>query len=399
METPRAILHVDMDAFYAAVEQRDRPELRGKPVIVGAPPDQRGVVSTCSYEARVFGVHSAMPSRTAFQRCPHGIFLPVNMPLYTSVSHQIREIFLRFTPDVEPLSCDEAFLDVTGAQRLFGDGKTIAKKIKSAIRDELRLTASIGVASNKFLAKLASELQKPDGLTCVPESPDAIRAFLAPLPVERLWGVGQTLARTLHAAGIRTVGDLQNASFDLLRQRAGLATAHHLANLAVGRDNRRVESHVEDQSHSREHTFLEDTADIADIERVFARLARRVAAGLRKRDFQASVIKIKLRYSDFSTITRQQTLPIPACDDFTIHHVALELLRREFPLRKPIRLIGCGTAGLLPRGADAGLLLLDEEADLIKKREAVCDVMDGLAKKFGRDILHRGCPPADGKDA
>ncbi len=386
----RTILHMDMDAFYASVEQRDRPELRGQPVIVGAPPDQRGVVSTCSYEARRFGVHSAMPSRTAFQRCPHAIFLPPNMALYESVSQQIRDILQRFTPDIEPLSCDEAFLDVTGAIHLFGDGPAIARQIKTAIRDELRLTCSIGVAPNKFLAKLASELQKPDGLTCVPVDPGHILAFLAPLAIQRLWGVGQTLAQTLRNAGFDTIGDLQRADTAMLYKLIGPATTHHLLALARGQDDRPVETHIEEQSLSREHTFLIDTSDVDELTTQFALLAEDVAFRLRRIDRLAGVVKIKLRFDDFTTITRQRTLAIPAADDFTLHHAGLELLLREFPPRKPVRLIGCGVASLLPRHDGPGLLLLDEDAARQQKRETLCDTLDKLNEHFGAPRVRRG---------
>ncbi|MBQ3811143.1 MAG: DNA polymerase IV, partial [Kiritimatiellae bacterium] len=207
----RSILHVDMDAFFASVEQRDRPELRGRPVIVGAGPHERGVVSTCSYEARRFGVHSAMPSREAFRLCPQGVFLPPDGARYMAASAKVFGIFDRYTPLVQGLSCDEAFLDVSGAEKLFGDAVSIARRIRADIAGELHLTASVGVATNKFLAKVASDLNKPDGLTVVPEDAEGIRAFLAPLPVGRIFGVGRVTGEALAAAGIRTIGDLQRA--------------------------------------------------------------------------------------------------------------------------------------------------------------------------------------------
>ena len=207
----RVFLHVDMDAFFASVEQHDNPELRGKPVIVGAPADRRGVVAAASYEARTFGIHSAMPSGEAARLCPHAVFVRPNMKRYKQVSSQIFEIFERFTPLVEPLSVDEAFLDVTGSERLFGSGVEIGERIRQVILEELGLTASVGVAPNKFLAKLASDMDKPDGLTLVPFSREAIIAFLAPLSVDRIWGVGAVTQKRLDEKGIRTIADLQSA--------------------------------------------------------------------------------------------------------------------------------------------------------------------------------------------
>ena len=232
---PRVFLHVDMDAFYAAVEQRDHPEYRGRPVVVGAPPDQRGVVATASYEARVFGIHSAMPSREAGQRCPHAIFLPPDMPRYEMVSAQVFAIFDRYTPYVEGLSIDEAFLDVSGSQRLYGPGEQIARRIKNDVQSELALTCSVGVAPNKFLAKLGSEYRKPDGLTVLPFDQKSIVAFLRPLPVTRLWGVGKVTQQAFDRAALYTIGDVQDAPLALLQGVVGPHSAAQLRALAFGR--------------------------------------------------------------------------------------------------------------------------------------------------------------------
>jgi nucleotidyltransferase/DNA polymerase involved in DNA repair len=254
----RVFLHVDMDAFYASVEQRDHPEYRGKPVVVGCPPDQRGVVATASYEARTFGIHSAMPSREAGQRCPHAIFLPPDMPRYEMVSAQVFEIFGRYTPFVEGLSIDEAFLDVTGSLRLYGPGEEIARRIKADILSELALTCSVGVAPNKFLAKLGSEYRKPDGLTVLPFDPKAIIAFLRPLPVTRLWGVGKVTRQAFDRAALHTIGDVQDAPLALLQGVVGPHNAAHLRALAFGDDPARSNSMSARKSISREHTFLHD---------------------------------------------------------------------------------------------------------------------------------------------
>jgi len=240
MTASRTILHVDMDAFFTSVEQRDRPELRGRPVVVGAPGDQRGVVAAASYEARRYGIHSAMPSREARRLCPDAVFLPVDGRRYSAASRQVFAILRRFTPFLEPLSIDEGFLDVTGSAALFGSGPQIARRIKDAIARETGLSASVGVAPNKFLAKLASDLRKPDGLTVVPESPEAIAAFLAPLPVGRVWGVGTVTRGRLEAAGIRTIGDLQCAPAARLARAVGRAAADDLARLARGEDAREI---------------------------------------------------------------------------------------------------------------------------------------------------------------
>ena len=254
------ILHVDMDAFYASVEQRDRPELRSRPVIVGGSAEGRGVVCAASYAARKFGVHSAMPAVTAKRLCPEGIFIPPRMSHYASISREIAAIFGDFTPLVEPLSLDEAFLDVSGSRDLFGDGPQIALQIKDRIRDELQLVASVGVAPNKFLAKIASDLDKPDGLAIIP--PENVAGFLETLPVEKLWSVGPATAKKLHALGIRTAGQLRELKPEVLARRFG-KHGLFLHGLASGRDDRRVTPHREPKSKGSERTFAGDVVDVA----------------------------------------------------------------------------------------------------------------------------------------
>src|SRR5437899_2006871 len=283
----RAILHVDMDAFYASVEQRDHPDLRGKPVIVGAGPRDRGVVAAASYEARKFGVHSAMPSRTAYKLCPQGVFVRPNMEKYAEVSRQVMAILRSFTPLVQPLSIDEAFLDVSGSTAQFGDPVAIAKRIKAEIRSGTALTASVGVAPNKFLAKLASDLHKPDGLTVITDA-DKVQ-ILAPLPVSKVWGVGKVTEKRLHELGIRTIGDLQRLPLDELRQRFG-NTADHLHALARGEDNREVETDEESKSISSEHTFDEDTADLDRIKKCLLEQCEEVGLRLRQEKLAAVTV-------------------------------------------------------------------------------------------------------------
>ncbi len=385
-------LHVDMDAFFASVEQHDRPELRGKPVVVGSPPDQRGVVSAASYEARQFGIHSAMPSRTAYQKCPHAIFLPVNGTRYRAVSRQIMRIFESYTPLVQPLSIDEAFLDVTGAQRLFGDGTAIAEKIREDIRRETGLTASVGIAPNMFLAKIASDMNKPDGLTLVPFAQDAIERFLAPLPISRMWGVGKVTRKRLLSLGLTTIGDLQQCASGDLERAVGAHAAAVYYRLARGIDHRQIEMDAGEKSISNETTFKDDLTDRDEIEAAFKRLIDKVGARLRKAGLFASTVQIKLRWSDFSTITRQMRLAPPCCDDITLRETGLELLTRNLRHR-PVRLIGFGVSGLRTTDqTDTQQLNLFEQPDTARneKRKRLSWVTDDIRTRYGNKSLKRG---------
>lgn len=386
----KTILHIDMDAFFAAVEVLDHPELKGLPVVIGAPPNRRGVVSTCSYEARKFGIHSAMPSRTAFQRCPQAVFLPPNMKRYHEVSQQIMAVFERFTPLVEPLSCDEAFLDVTGARALFGDGPEIARKIKATVLTETGLTCSIGVASNLFLAKIASDLNKPDGLTVVPSGPESIAAFLAPLPVKRMWGAGRKTQAVFEAHAIRTIGDLQKVDPVRLAGWVGEGAAAAFRQLAFGVDDRPVETERKEKSISNETTFDHDQSDIRVVEATLLELADKVGARLRRAGMYASTVQIKVRRADFSTITRQRRIVPSCCDDMTLRETALELLQNE-KVRYAVRLIGFGVSGL-SRTANAPQLDLFEsmETQSSKKWEQLSRTVDRIREKFGSGSIRRG---------
>lgn len=386
----RVILHVDMDAFFAAIEQHDRPELRGKPVIVGSPPDRRGVVSTCSYEARKFGVHSAMPSRTAGRLCPDGIFLPVRMERYREVSRQIMAVFECFTPHIQPLSCDEAFLDVTGAQRLFGSGPEIAQKIKDAVCEETGLTCSVGVAPNLFLAKIASDLDKPDGLTVVPFSEKEILAFLAPMPIQRMWGAGKKTQAILKKYNLHTFGDLQQVDPEKLAEWIGPTAATAFYRRALGRDERYVETDTEEKSISNEITFSEDRDNPAEVEAVLLDLADKVGGRLRKAGFYASTAQIKIRWRGFSTITRQQRIDPPCCDDFTLRESAQELLQKE-GVHSPVRLIGFGVSGLRTTPDTPQMDLFQSPGSKQSgKREALSRAADAVREKFGFKSLRRG---------
>jgi len=376
-----------MDAFFAAVEQRDRPELRGKPVIVGAPPDKRGVVSTCSYEARVFGVHSAMPSREAYRRCPHGVFLRPDMARYEEASERVFAIFSRFSPLVEPLSIDEAFVDVTGSRMLFGSGEEIARQIRAAVRSEVGLTASIGVAHNKFLAKLGSEKAKPDGLYVVPDSRDEVVRFLGALKVGALWGVGKVTGDALERAGFRTVADIQRAAPADLERLLGAGLTAHLRALAFGEDNREVETEYEEKSLSREHTFLEDCVDRETVREVLKNLADEVGSRVRAHGHFATVGRLKLRWADFRTITRQAPFEAAVCDDFSFRALALRLFDAE-RLVQPVRLIGFGVSGFR-EGRREQLSLFDDAASAREKRERLCRAVDALRAKLGASAVTR----------
>ncbi len=388
----KTFLHVDMDAFFASVEQRDHPELRGRPVVVGAAADRRGVVAAASYEARKYGIHSAMPSRIAKQKCPHAVFVSHNMANYKAVSRQIMRIFETYTPHVMPLSIDEAFLDVTGAQHLFGNGKTIAEKIRRDIKEQTQLTASVGVAPNMFLAKLASDMNKPDGLTVVPFEQDAIEKMLAPMPIGRMWGVGKVTQKKLLSLGISTIGDLQNFDFQRLESAIGGRSARVFSRLARGIDPRGIGTETDEKSISNETTFRHDVTDRDEIEATYKRLIDKVGARLRKAGFYATTIHLRLRWSDFTTITRQTKVSIPVNDDITLREVGMELLN-EHLRHRPVRLIGFGTSGLTnsdqPQTLQMNLFDAPDTA-VHEKRNRLSKAADAIKEKYGKSSLRRG---------
>ena len=381
-------LHVDMDAFYASVEQRDHPEYRGKPVVVGAPRDQRGVVATASYEARVYGIHSAMPSREAARRCPQAIFLPPDMPRYEMVSAQVFAIFGRYTPFVEGLSIDEAFLDVTGSQRLYGSGEEIARHIKADIRSELALTCSVGVAPNKFLAKLGSELGKPDGLTLLPTEKSAIAAFLRPLPVTRLWGVGKVTRQAFDRAALYTIGDIQDAPAALLQDVVGPHGAAHFRALAFGEDPREIELDVREKTISREHTFLHDEKSRTVIESILFELVEDVARRLRADGRLAAGGRLKLRWKDFETLTRSRPFPRPTRIEEDLQALA-QALFHDLALEQPVRLIGFGVTSLAEPGGARQLDLFDLPVETRTRKEKLEKAVDQIREKHGPDSIRR----------
>ena len=382
--TGRTILHVDLDAFFAAVEQRDRPELRGRPVVVGGGgPDQRGVVSAASYEARRFGIRSAMPLRTAGALCPEAVFLPVDGRKYQAVSREVMTILRRFTPLVEPISIDEAFLDVTASRALFGDGPTIGRAIRAAILAEVRLTASVGVASTKLVAKIASDLRKPDALVVVETGGEA--AFLAPLPIQRLWGVGERTAAALAELGVTTMGELAVLPDDLLVRRFGRHGAT-LAERARGIDDDPVSEGAPVKSISHEHTFDVDTNDPALIDKTLLAMADGVAGRLRSAGLRAATVQVKIRDSAFRTITRQRTLAEPTDLAEPIWRTALELARPEIR-GIHVRLLGVGTSGFAER--EQLTLFSEEAAGQDGRRRRATEAADAVRRRFGDRAVTR----------
>lgn len=382
----RTILHCDLDAFYASVEQRDHPEYRGKPVIVGGSPHERGVVSAASYEARRFGVHSAMPLRQAGKLCPHGIFVPGSFAAYEAASDAVMALFAERTPLVEPISLDEAFLDITGTAHLFGGPEACGRDLKHAVREQVGLVISVGLASNKLCAKVASDLRKPDGFVVVPRGGEA--AFLAPLPLKRLWGVGPKTQQVLEDLGMHTIGDLANADPALLEARLGEHGSTIAARANGIDDDREVVADPGDpKSIGHAHTFDRDTLDRAQIESTLLRLSEGVGTRLRKHELRGRTITLQLRVAPFETRTRQRTLTEPTSDDLTIYETARALLRealaadREAGRVSPVRLVGVTASGLIG----------GEQLDLFTgaRVSRLNAALDAVRAKFGDDALDR----------
>lgn len=337
-KTQSKIIHIDMDAFYASVEQRDDPGLRGKPIVVGGSPEGRGgVVATSSYEARKYGIRSAMPSKKAQQLCPHVIFVYPRFEVYKEVSRQIREIFSRYTDLIEPLSLDEAFLDVTEDKLKLGSAIEIAKQIKQAIRDELNLTASAGVSVNKFVAKTASDMQKPDGLTFI--GPSKIGAFMEELPVEKFFGVGRVTAEKMKGMGLHTGADLKKLTEDELIKHFG-KTGRFYYRIVRGIDEREVQPHRETKSLGAEDTFAYDLTTLEEMDEQLDKIALTVQKRLQKYCLKGRTITLKIKYSDFKQITRNQSFSEPTDELDTIRETAKQLLRHTEPTQVKIRLLG-----------------------------------------------------------
>lgn len=385
MRKERYIVHVDMDAFFAAVEQRDNPAYRGKPVIVGADPKGgkgRGVVATCSYEARAYGIHSAMPISKAYKLCPHGIYLPPDMEKYCAASRRIRGILYDFTPHIEAVSIDEAFLDITSSCHLFGTPEDTCLKIKWRIREDEGLTASVGLAPTKMAAKIASDLKKPDGFVKV--TSEGLTDFLWPLPLRKLWGLGPKSEKTLNGTGIFTIGDLARTDMKRLTRIFG-KNGFSLWQLANGIDGREVISGGESKSVSNETTFDEDTDDEKLIESTLMHLCEKVSGRLRQDNAKGRTVTLKLRLEGFHTHTRSRTMPCPANFVDNIFGAIIELYKDFDRGGKKVRLLGVRVAGFGEPGLQQDLFtaITDE------KREKMHKAVDRIKKKFGDDAIHR----------
>jgi len=378
----RWIAHVDMDAFYASIEVRDDPSLRGKPVVVGGAADHRGVVSAASYEARAYGIHSAMPMARAQRFCPSLVRLPVHMEKYAAVSKRVMDILSGFSPLIEPLSLDEAFLDLSGTERIFGRPETVGGRIKEEIRSATELIASVGIAPRKFVAKIASDLRKPDGLVIVGQ--DEVEEFLSPLPIGRLWGVGPKTLMRLQDLGVGTIGDLRNLPQETLTRRFGVA-GEHLLHLACGRDRRRVIPEWEAKSYSHEETFASDRNDRDFLEAVLCDQSSRVARRLRRAGVAGRVVTIKLRYGDFTTITRRRKIPQATSLTEPIHEEARRLFDANWRGR-PIRLLGIGVSEIEVPECEPSLFPVPERES---RRRALAETIDRLQEKYGSGKIVR----------
>jgi len=378
----RTILHVDLDAFFVSVELLERPDLRGKPVAVGGRPDQRGVIASASYEARKFGVRSALPTRTAYQLCPDLILLPGRHALYEQHSHQVMLMLREITPQIEQISIDEAFLDITGTELRYGSSEKLAHLLHDRIRDEFGLPCSIGVASNKLVAKIATEQAKPNNIRLVPAGEEAV--FLAPLPVRALWGVGPKTAEILKGLGIETIGQIAQARSDVLAYRLGKHGTDDLLRRAHGSDDSPVEDERVVKQVSQETTFAKDITEVKQLRATLLELSENVGLRLREDDLSARTIAIKLRYGDFTTFTRQTTLPRPTQLDQDIFELAWALFERHWN-KRAVRLIGVAARQLSP---SARQLELFEQRD--DRADRLTRAVDDIRHKYGAESLKRG---------
>lgn len=385
MVTSRHIVHVDMDAFYASVEQLDNPDLKGKPLIVGGTAENRGVVAAASYEVRKHGIHSAMPTSQALRLCPDLIILPVRMNRYVEVSRQLHKIFYDYTPDIEPLSLDEAFLDVTDSIRLFDSADKIGGEIKTRIKEELGLTASVGIAPNKFLAKLGSDLEKPDGFVIITE--ENRQAILDPLPVSRIWGIGKVTNRELESREIKTVEQLRQTPLNRLSEILG-NQSESILRLAQGIDSREVEVVREVKSISAEETFPKDIQDRDTLLGVLLNQVEEVSSRFRAEGLEARTITLKIRHADFRTLTRSSTFEPPTNTTKRLWREAKTVFDKWYDnSAQPLRLLGFGASNLVQQGSGQKSLFPDPQEE---KQKSIDSVFDAIRQKYGDDVLKRG---------
>lgn len=383
----RIVLHLDMDAFYAAVEQLDHPAYRGKPVVVGADPKggtARGVVSTCSYEARKFGIHSAMPISQAYRRCPKAVYVFPRFPRYREISQQVMKILQEYSPQFLQISIDEAFIEITQTANFYGGAKTVAEKIKTRIKNDIGLTASVGIAPNMFIAKVASDLQKPDGLTICEAGQEQI--FLAPLPIKKLWGVGPKTEAQLQKLGFTTIGQIAQCPQKMLAEKLGKWGAH-LWELANGIDARPVEDWGPRKSISQEHTYDQDVADLKIIEGTIWKITENLSADMRRLDLKGQVLTLKIRLEGFETFTRQRKFTEHVNDAETMRAMALELFRKFDCRGKKVRLIGVGMSHLNNTGGEQ--LSLFQSDDNQQRRDRVANLLETIRDKHGEEAATR----------
>lgn len=376
----RKIIHIDMDAFFAQVEQRDHPEYKDKPLIVGGPLN-RGVISSASYEARKFGLHAGMPLSRAKRLCPEGIIVPVDMEKYLEESRKIRQIFFQFSPLVEIVGCDEGFLDVTGCEKLFGSDLEIAKKIKGKIYEQTNLTSSAGIGPNKFLAKLASNIGKPNGLMVLENSPEMIEKIRR-LPVSYVWGVGRVTCEGLNSMGIKTISDLSKIPVEILKARFGQSLGKFMTEMSNGIDDREVIPYQEPKSIGREITFSKDIDNLETLKSVLLFLSQKLSLNLHSKKYMGRILTIKIRYSDFKTFTKRITLKNYTSAIFDIYKSSLNLLNEVDLLRKKIRLLGLSVGGLKSTSMLENSLFKEEY-----KGEKLTDAIEKISDKYGENKL------------
>jgi len=380
MGSPGKIIHIDMDAFFAQIEQRDTPEYKNKPLIVGGPLN-RGVISSASYEARKYGLHSGMPLTRAKRLCPKGIFVPVDMEKYLKESIQIRKIFFQFTPLVEAIGCDEAFLDITGCEKLFGDELEIAKKIKGRVYEQTNLTSSAGIGPNKFLAKLASSIGKPNGLIVLENTKEVIKKVKL-LPVSYIWGAGRVTCEELKSMGIITIGDLAGAPLEIIENKFG-EPGRIIHKMANGFDDRKVTPNQESKSIGREITYSRDIDDLGTLGSTLLLLSQKISRNLRLKKYKGRVITLKIRFSDFKTITRRITLKKYTSNIFDIHKFSVSLLKNLDLNRKKIRLIGISVSGLKLTSVLGDLISTGGSSE----DENLAEAIDRISDRFGENKL------------